>query len=635
MRSKPKKFFIIMMTALMFIFPVIELPGWRYSGISEVYAAGGMDDCGKNLSAVYGDITGILSIQVKDKSDSSNRTMSNWDKDSQYPWHSKRSEVKSISINSGVENIGNSAFKNMTSLTEVYLPKSMTVIFPNAFEGCTQLKTIYYGGSYDDWQTLQANIHPGNDDLKNAIKYYGDAGEMSYDFCGSGGGTHAYNGLYNGRLRNTFAVLENNDLITWDKEYAFSNLIDLNKDGTNDISCYFSKSPSSYSLAALQTSDLMGQTYTFEIDKDMDLIGVDDNDYQYYSKVSFKFPPKFNGDKGSFTLDLVNNNSIKDEEFYCLGVFFNAANKDSSIICHFSGPVTEVDLDKDGAIDVITDATNYPNIAVAKAGTCSVKDPAFTVKLSAGAKDQMNKLEEVYYSTVTFKLSEPEKPAAPSKTQPAASGETLKDIYGNVIVTAAQKEKQILSLKNDKDSAGSTFNLLQAKQKKVTKNSIKLAWKKVKGATSYIIYGNKCGNKNHYKKLTTVTGTSYTQKKLKKGTYYKYLIVAVGDGKALATSKTLHVATSGGKAGNAKSVKVNKTKVTIKKNKTFTIKATSKAQSAKLKIKNHRKVAFETSNPKVATVNSKGKIKGVGKGSCKIYAYAQNGAYKVISVKVR
>jgi uncharacterized protein YjdB len=52
-------------------------------------------------------------------------------------------------------------------------------------------------------------------------------------------------------------------------------------------------------------------------------------------------------------------------------------------------------------------------------------------------------------------------------------------------------------------------------------------------------------------------------------------------------------------------------------------------------MKKHRAIAFETSNPKVATVDKKGKIKAVGKGKCKIYAYAQNGVCKAISVTVK
>ena len=211
------------------------------------------------------------------------------------------------------------------------------------------------------------------------------------------------------------------------------------------------------------------------------------------------------------------------------------------------------------------------------------------------------------------------------------------DIFGNPIVSEAEKEQQILGQKNDNDPAGSTFSLLQARQKKVGKTSITLTWKRVPGAKSYIVYGNKCGKKNRYKKITTVTGTTFTQKKLKKGTYYKYVIVAISDGQALATSKTIHVATVGGKVGNNKTVKINKPKGSLKLalKKTYKIKASGIAQSAKLKVKKHRKLSYETSDPKIATVTKKGVIKATSKGNCKIYVYAQNCMNKAIKVMVK
>ena len=147
--------------------------------------------------------------------------------------------------------------------------------------------------------------------------------------------------------------------------------------------------------------------------------------------------------------------------------------------------------------------------------------------------------------------------------------------------------------------------------------------------------GNKCGKA--YKKLKTTTKKTFTQKKLKKGTYYKYMILAVNSkNKVIATSKTLHVATSGGKVGNFKSVKftnVKKSTITLKKGKKFTIKA--KAVKGKLKVKNHRKIKFESSNTKVVKVTNKGKITAKKKGTATVYAYAQNGVYKKVKVKVK
>ena len=213
--------------------------------------------------------------------------------------------------------------------------------------------------------------------------------------------------------------------------------------------------------------------------------------------------------------------------------------------------------------------------------------------------------------------------------------EPEKDIYGNEIVSETEKEEQIISLSSEADAAGSTYNVLQARQKKVTKNSIKISWKKVSGASAYTVYGNKCGKANKYEKLATVKGTSFAEKKLKKGTYYKYIVVAVGDGKSLATSKTLHIATLGGKVGNNKSVKIKKTKISLKKGKSSAVKASATPVSKKMKVKKHRNLSYETSDPKVATVSKKGKIKAVGKGNCLVYVYAQNGVSKAVKVKVK
>ena len=194
-------------------------------------------------------------------------------------------------------------------------------------------------------------------------------------------------------------------------------------------------------------------------------------------------------------------------------------------------------------------------------------------------------------------------------------------------------------VKGDGDYKGSNFGLLKAKTTKITKKSVTVKWNKVKNADGYIVYGAKCGAKSKYKVLKVVSGktTSYTQNKLKKGTYYKYNIVAFkninGAKVTTAVSKKIHATTLGGKYGVAKAVKVNKTKATIKKGKTFKIKASEIKKDKK--IRRHRAICYESSNTAVATVNAKGKVKGVKKGKCTIYVYAQNGVYKTVKVTVK
>lgn len=192
------------------------------------------------------------------------------------------------------------------------------------------------------------------------------------------------------------------------------------------------------------------------------------------------------------------------------------------------------------------------------------------------------------------------------------------------------------------EPGGAVFRLLQAKSTKVTNNSVTLTWNKVPKAAKYVVYGNKCGAKNKYIKLTTTKKQKITYKKIhkanvKKGTYYKFVVVAFDkNNKAISTSKTVHVATKGGKVGNDKKVTTaaKKNKVSLKKGKTFKLKAKPIVQSRKLKVKRHRKMAYETSNSKVAIVTG-GKIKAIGKGSCYIYAYTQNGVCAKVKVIVK
>ena len=198
-------------------------------------------------------------------------------------------------------------------------------------------------------------------------------------------------------------------------------------------------------------------------------------------------------------------------------------------------------------------------------------------------------------------------------------------------------DKQITSAKNDNDPKGSGYGLLQAKGKPLSKTAIKLTWKKVAGATSYVVYGNKCGKTNKYVKITTVKGTAFKQKKLKAGTYYKYLVVAVKGKAALATSKTVHVVTTSKKYCNAKSVttKAANGKVSLTKGGSFKLSAKAQPKSKKLKMQAHRGIAYESSNKNIATVTRAGVVKAKAKGACYVYAYAQNGVCKAVKVTVK
>ena len=238
-------------------------------------------------------------------------------------------------------------------------------------------------------------------------------------------------------------------------------------------------------------------------------------------------------------------------------------------------------------------------------------------------------------------------PADEQKTEPTVdpTKEVGKD--GTALGAGASAEAAdaaLTSAKGDKDLKGSVYNKLQVKQSKVTKTSIKIKWNKIKGAKKYVVYAGKSGKSSKLQKITTTSKTAYTlkkfnKKKLGKGTYYKFAVVALNaKGKVVTSSKFAHIATLGkNKASNPAKVttKAKNNKVTVKVKKTFKLAGAYTSSAKKYKIRKVLGMRYESTNTKVATVTSKGVIKGVKKGTCYVYAYAQNGMTKKIKVTVK
>ena len=88
---------------------------------------------------------------------------------------------------------------------------------------------------------------------------------------------------------------------------------------------------------------------------------------------------------------------------------------------------------------------------------------------------------------------------------------------------------------------------------------------------------------------------------------------------------------------NVKEVKVSKSSYTLKVGKSATIKAKTVLVDKKKELSNAHAKQFRyvSSDKKVATVSSNGKITAVGKGSCVVYVYARNGCAKKVKVTVK
>ncbi len=207
-------------------------------------------------------------------------------------------------------------------------------------------------------------------------------------------------------------------------------------------------------------------------------------------------------------------------------------------------------------------------------------------------------------------------------------------------VSVSDSQKAITSTNTDKkDVKGSTFKILKAKAAG-GKKSVTVSWSKVKGASGYMVYGAQCGKKMKLLKTLPASKKSYKAAKLKKGQYYKYVVIAYKEiykeKRTIATSVSVHASTSGGKYKVPSGISISKSKVTVKKGKTLTLKPGLKMKG-KGTFKTHiAKFRYESSDSQIATVTKNGKIKGIKEGkSCYIYIYAQNGLYKQVKVTVK
>lgn len=183
---------------------------------------------------------------------------------------------------------------------------------------------------------------------------------------------------------------------------------------------------------------------------------------------------------------------------------------------------------------------------------------------------------------------------------------------------------------------------------KAGRNKIRLSWNKVKGADGYIIYAETCNTTSKkkektVKKVKTVVSanrSTWTHKKLKSNTWYKYQIKAFefvnGKRVVLSTTPILHAVTSGdSRYANPVKVKVQKAKVSVKAGKKKKIKASVVIPQNKICRWHCDKIRYIVEDTKIATVNKKGVIKAKKKGKTVVYAIAQNGVNKKITVTVK
>jgi hypothetical protein len=191
--------------------------------------------------------------------------------------------------------------------------------------------------------------------------------------------------------------------------------------------------------------------------------------------------------------------------------------------------------------------------------------------------------------------------------------------------TASQAENLLSVMKSTGDFQDAAY-LPMRTYARHTGKTLKLSWKKVRGAKKYVVYA---GTPNGtYVRAKTTAGTSAVVKKLsgkkiKKGTCKAAVLAYNKKGKVIAVSQTVFT------GGSNKTIRVKTTKLRMRRGRSYRLKASS-GQSKK-----YRSLRYVSTNKKVAAVSSSGKIRAGKRGTTYVYIYAQDGYSKKVKVQVK
>lgn len=181
-------------------------------------------------------------------------------------------------------------------------------------------------------------------------------------------------------------------------------------------------------------------------------------------------------------------------------------------------------------------------------------------------------------------------------------------------------------------SAASSLKSPQNVIVKAGKTTAKISWDKADKAKGYEVYAKAPDGK--YKKVKTLkkgSSVSFTHKELKKNKTYTYKVRSIAGKDKSSFSSVVSMRTTNSKLKNVKSLKLSDKTVELRTKGTETL----KAELTPSKNLVSKKVKWTTSDKKVATVSSAGKITAVGEGSCNITATAHNGKKAVCKVTVK
>lgn len=175
MKKKIKQIFSALLVAVMLLtaaplsgFAGLELPNLADLFTLKADAAAYSGKCGDNLTWSLDTDTGVLTI-------SGTGYMYNWSSDTNVPWYSNRSSIKTVVIGDSVTSIEDLAFFDCTSLTSVTIPDSVTSIGVSAFEDCESLTSVTIGNSVTSigWDAFHGCISLTSVTIGNSVTSIG------------------------------------------------------------------------------------------------------------------------------------------------------------------------------------------------------------------------------------------------------------------------------------------------------------------------------------------------------------------------------------------------------------------------------------------------------------------------------
>ena len=159
----------------------------------------------------------------------------------------------------------------------------------------------------------------------------------------------------------------------------------------------------------------------------------------------------------------------------------------------------------------------------------------------------------------------------------------------------------------------------------------------VKDATGYAIYMAN-GKKKNSKIIATVdAGTlKYLVKGLKKNRVYNFKVVALYKDQPFSESPIIYSVAGKAFKGKVEAKRIKaKRKLKVKVRKAKKIKATVISKGGKKLLRHAKKLRYFVEDPTIAKVSRNGKVKGLKKGTTKVWLLTVNGVRRAVRVTVK